>query len=115
MRNRSTLPTGRQKTSLPRCRISNRCSSSPATRASLTKARASTSSRSAASGAHLWADRFDGSLEDIFGLQDQVTASVVGAVAPKLEEAEIERAHRKPTEMLDAYDYYLRGLAVVAP
>jgi TolB-like protein/class 3 adenylate cyclase len=68
----------------------------------------------ATSGAHLWADRFDGSLEDIFGLQDQVTASVVGAVAPKLEEAEIERAHRKPTEMLDAYDYYLRGLAMVS-
>ncbi len=68
----------------------------------------------ATSGAHLWADRFDGSLEDIFGLQDQVTASVVGAVAPRLEEAEIERAHRKPTEMLDAYDYYLRGLAMVS-
>ncbi len=68
----------------------------------------------ATSGAHLWADRFDGSLEDIFGLQDQVTASVVGAVAPRLEEAEIERTHRKPTEMLDAYDYYLRGLAMVS-
>src|SRR5712675_1266345 len=68
----------------------------------------------AMTGAHLWADRFDGSLEDIFGLQDQVTASVVGAVAPKLEEAEIERTHRKPTEMLDAYDYYLRGLAMVS-
>jgi adenylate cyclase len=68
----------------------------------------------AATGAHLWAERFDGSLEDIFGLQDQVTASVVGAVAPKLEEAEIERTHRKPTEMLDAYDYYLRGLAMVS-
>ncbi len=68
----------------------------------------------AATGAHLWADRFDGSLEDIFELQDQVTASVVGAVAPKLEEAEIERAHRKPTEMLDAYDYYLRGMAMIS-
>lgn len=68
----------------------------------------------ASTGAHLWADRFGGSLEDIFGLQDQVTASVVGAVAPKLEEAEIERARRKPTEMLDAYDYYLRGLAMIS-
>jgi adenylate cyclase len=68
----------------------------------------------AATGAHLWADRFDGSMEDIFELQDQVTASVVGAVAPKLEEAEIERAHRKPTEKLDAYDHYLRGLAMVS-
>ncbi|MGO9686910.1 MAG: Fic family protein [Beijerinckiaceae bacterium] len=64
----------------------------------------------AATGAHLWADRFDGALEDIFDLQDQVTASVVTAIAPKLERAEIERAKRKPTESLDAYDYYLRGL-----
>jgi adenylate cyclase len=65
------------------------------------------------SGAHLWADRFDGGLEAIFDLQDQVTASVVGAIAPKLEQAEIERARRKPTESLDAYDYYLRGLAAL--
>jgi adenylate cyclase len=60
---------------------------------------------------HLWANRFDGSLGDIFDLQDQVTASVVGAIAPKLEQAEIERAKRKPTESLDAYDFYLRGIA----
>ena len=65
----------------------------------------------ATTGAHLWADHFDGSLEDIFDLQDQVTASVVGAISPKLEQAEIERAKRKPTESLDAYDYFLRGLA----
>jgi TolB-like protein len=65
----------------------------------------------AASGAHLWADRFDGNLEDIFDLQDQVTASVVGAITPKLEQAEIERAKRKPTASLDAYDYFLRGMA----
>jgi hypothetical protein len=65
----------------------------------------------AATGAHLWADRFDGALEDIFDLQDQVTASVVGAIAPKLEQAEMERSRRKPTENLDAYDFYLRGLA----
>lgn len=62
-------------------------------------------------GAHLWADRFDGGLEDIFDLQDQVTSKVVGAIAPKLEQAEIERSRRKPTESLDAYDYFLRGLA----
>jgi adenylate cyclase len=67
----------------------------------------------AATGAHLWADRFDGGLDDIFDLQDQVTASVVGAIAPKLELAEIERSRRKPTENLDAYDHYLRGLAGV--
>jgi TolB-like protein len=62
-------------------------------------------------GAHIWADRFEGGHEDIFDLQDQVTASVVGAIAPKLEQAEIERAQRKPTESLDAYDFYLRGMA----
>jgi TolB-like protein len=65
----------------------------------------------AATGAHLWADRFDGALEDIFDLQDQITSKVVGAVAPSLEKAEIERAKRKPTDSLDAYDYCLRGLA----
>jgi tetratricopeptide (TPR) repeat protein len=59
---------------------------------------------------HLWADRFEGALEDIFDLQDQVTASVVGAIAPKLEQAEIERAMRKPTDNLDAYDCFLRGM-----
>jgi len=65
----------------------------------------------ASTGAHLWADRFDGSLEHIFELQDQVTASVVGAIAPRLEQAEVERAKHKPTESLDAYDYFLRGIA----
>lgn len=65
----------------------------------------------AATGAHLWADRFDGGLGDVFDLQDQVTESVVGAIAPALEKAEIERARRKPTESLDAYAIYLRGLA----
>jgi adenylate cyclase len=62
-------------------------------------------------GAHLWADRIDGGLGDIFDLQDQVTESIVGAIAPAMEKAEIERAKRKPTESLDAYDRYLRGLA----
>ena len=62
-------------------------------------------------GAHIWADRLDGALENIFDLQDQVTARVVGEIAPKLEQAEIERAKRKPTDSLDAYDYYLRGRA----
>src|SRR6516225_2839432 len=59
------------------------------------------------------AERFDGRLEDIFDLQDQVTARVVGEIAPKLEQAEIERTKRKPTESLDAYDYFLRGMAAV--
>ena len=61
-------------------------------------------------GAHLWADRFEGALEDIFGLQDQVTTSVIGAIAPQLEQAEIQRAKRKPTENLQANDWLLRGL-----
>jgi TolB-like protein len=61
-------------------------------------------------GTHLWADRFDGALEDVFDLQDQLTTSVVSAIAPKLEQAEIDRAKRKPTESLDAYDYFLRGM-----
>jgi TolB-like protein/class 3 adenylate cyclase len=64
-----------------------------------------------ATGAHIWADRFDGGLDDIFNLQDEVTESVVGAIAPAVEKAEIERAKRKPTESLDAYALYLRGLA----
>ena len=69
----------------------------------------------ATTGAHLWADRFDGALENIFELQDQVTESVVGAIAPKLEQAEIERAKRKPTGSLDAYDCYLRAHATIHP
>ena len=55
-----------------------------------------------ATGAHLWSERFEGGLGDIFALQDQVTESVVGAIAPAVEKAEIERAKRKPTESLDA-------------
>ncbi len=65
----------------------------------------------ATTGGHLWAERFENALDDIFDLQDQVTESVVGAIAPQLEKAEIERAKRKPTESLDAHDYYLRGMA----
>jgi len=65
----------------------------------------------AATGAHLWAERFEGTLDDIFALQDEITTSVVGAIAPSLEHAEIERAKRKSTENLDAYDHYLRGTA----
>ena len=66
----------------------------------------------AENGAHLWADRFDGDLADIFELQDQITSQVIGAIAPRLELAEIERARRKTTN-LDAYDYYLRALAAI--
>jgi len=64
-----------------------------------------------ATGAHIWADRFDGALDDIFELQDQVASSVAGAIEPKLRQSEIERASRKPTANLTAYDLYLRALA----
>src|SRR5712692_6055182 len=62
-------------------------------------------------GAHIWADRFDGALDDIFELQDQVASSVVGTIEPKVRQSEIERAARKPTANLTAYDLYLRALA----
>ena len=65
----------------------------------------------AATDRHLWAEKFDGSLEDVFDLQDQVTTSVVGLIAPTVERAEIERANQKPTDKLDSYDLYLRGMA----
>jgi len=67
----------------------------------------------ASDGAHLWADRFDGTLEDIFDLQDKVTTSVVGAVEPRIMKAEIKRAENRPPESLDAYDYFWRGLATL--
>ena len=65
----------------------------------------------AASGAHLWADRYDGALEDVFDLQDQVASSVAGAIDPSVTRAEIERVSRKSPTSLDAYDYWLRGRA----
>jgi TolB-like protein/Tfp pilus assembly protein PilF len=63
------------------------------------------------SGTSLSAHRFEGTLEDVFDLQDQVAASVIGAITSNLEKAEIARAKGKPTENLDAYDLYLRGMA----
>jgi TolB-like protein len=64
----------------------------------------------ASTDAHIWADRFDSDLEDIFDLQDRLTSNVIGSISPQLERAEIERAQRKPTKNLQAYDYYLRAL-----
>jgi adenylate cyclase len=61
-------------------------------------------------GTHVWADKFEGSLEDIFGLQDQLADSIVGALEPNLRRAEIERSRNKRPEGLDAYDFYLRAL-----
>jgi len=62
-------------------------------------------------GAHIWADRFDGALDDIFELQYQIAGSVVGAIEPKLRQSEMERAARKPPDSLYAYDLFLRALA----
>jgi adenylate cyclase len=64
----------------------------------------------AATGAHLWADHFDGPLDDIFALQDKVAFSVAGVIAPALTAAEAERASRRPTSDLTAYDFYLRAV-----
>jgi len=66
----------------------------------------------AATGTHLWAERFDGSLADVFEIQDEVTERVVSCIAPALEVAEMDRAKRKPTEKLDSYDLFLRGMAL---
>jgi TolB-like protein/Tfp pilus assembly protein PilF len=65
----------------------------------------------AETGANIWSERFEGKIDDIFELQDQLTEDVVGAISPQLERAEIERAQRKPTDSLGAYDYYLRAMA----
>ena len=64
----------------------------------------------ATDGVHLWADRFEGSLEEVFELQDKVAISVAGVIEPTLRQAEIERARRKRPDSLDAYDLYLRAL-----
>ena len=64
----------------------------------------------AATGGHVWADRFEGEFDDVFELQDRITDSVVGAIEPSLRRAETVRAWAKPTDNLDAYDLYLRGV-----
>jgi adenylate cyclase len=66
----------------------------------------------AATSAHIWADRIDGALQDVFDLQDEVTQRVVGAIEPSITQAEITRAQEKATSNLDAYDLYLKALAV---
>jgi len=65
---------------------------------------------SGVSATHIWADKFEGGLEDIFDLQDRLTDSIVGAIIPSVQRAEIERARLKRPESLDAYDFYLRAL-----
>src|SRR5271156_1613751 len=67
----------------------------------------------ALTGTHLWADRFDGSLEDVFDLQDKVAISVAGVIEPTLQAAEIRRTADRSTNDLTAYDLYLRALATI--
>jgi adenylate cyclase len=67
----------------------------------------------AVTGTHLWADRFDGSLEDVFDLQDKVASSVAGVIEPALQAAETARSANRPTNDLTAYDLYLRAYAMV--
>ena len=69
----------------------------------------------AETGAHLWADRFDGSLEDVFDLQDKVAANVAGVIEPALQAAEVRRSAARPATDLTAYDLYLRALATYYP
>ncbi len=64
----------------------------------------------ASTGIHLWADRFEGDLKNIFEMQDRITEKVVSAIEPRIRKAEIERARRKPPENLDAYDLFLKAL-----
>ena len=66
----------------------------------------------ALTGRHLWADRFDGDVQDIFKLQDEITSRVVATIAPTIEQAETERSRRKPTHSLDSYDLFLRGMSI---
>jgi TolB-like protein/class 3 adenylate cyclase len=68
-----------------------------------------------ASGRHLWADRYDGTMEDVFDLQDKITSSIAATITPKVLKAEISRAQAKPTDSLSAYDLYLRALADIGP
>src|SRR4029077_7974753 len=69
----------------------------------------------AETGAHLWADRFDGSLEDVFDLQDNVASRVAGVIEPALQAAEVRRSAARPTNNVTAYDLYLRALATYYP
>jgi TolB-like protein len=64
----------------------------------------------AETGTHVWADRYDGAMSDVFDLQDRITAAVAGVLEPSIRRAEIERAARKPTSDLTVYDLYLRAM-----
>ena len=65
----------------------------------------------AATGAHLWAEKIDGALEDVFDLQDQITARVIGVIAPRIEQAEMDRANQKPTQKFGQLRFVLARLS----
>jgi TolB-like protein len=67
----------------------------------------------AASGIQLWSDRLDGAQADVFDLQDRVTSAIAGTIEPQVQRAEIDRAQRKPTRDMSAYDWFLRGMAII--
>jgi TolB-like protein len=69
----------------------------------------------ATSGKQIWAERYDGAMEDVFDLQDKITSSIVATIGSKVLRAEITRAQTKPTDNLSAYDLYLRALAGISP
>jgi adenylate cyclase len=68
----------------------------------------------ATTGKQIWADRYDGAMEDVFDLQDRITSSIVATIYPKIQRAEIARAQAKPTDSLSAYDLYLRAMAGIS-
>ena len=65
----------------------------------------------ASSGQHLWADKYDGPMDQVFELQDRITSSLVGTIEPKLRAAELARTRRKPPDRLDAFDLFLQALS----
>jgi len=69
----------------------------------------------ATSGNHIWAERYDGAIEDVFDLQDSITSSIVATIYPQLMSSEITRAQAKPTNNLTAYDLYLRAIPGIIP
>jgi tetratricopeptide (TPR) repeat protein len=97
------------------CRQASRCActSIPAANREPNTLRVSCVLIDATIGKHIWAERFDGAMEDVFDLQDRITSSIVATIYPKMLAAEIARAQAKPTDNLSAYDLHLRAIAEI--